>query len=176
MSGSDNAVSVSTSGAGRLAEFERLYRAEVGVISRYFARRSEDPQTVADLTADTFVEAMRSFATFDPTKGSSRAWLFAIARRVVARHWESQRRQRDVSRRLGSWVLDDAEVTDELIARIDAERAGRALMERMKHLHAPTVPLLNWWTSSGSPRRRLRQRSAPLPVQFGCGCSVQEHA
>jgi RNA polymerase sigma-70 factor (ECF subfamily) len=35
------------------AEFEALYRANVTVVTAYFARRSAEPQTVADLTADT---------------------------------------------------------------------------------------------------------------------------
>jgi hypothetical protein len=34
------------------AEFERLYRANVDVVTAYFARRTADPQVVADLTAD----------------------------------------------------------------------------------------------------------------------------
>jgi RNA polymerase sigma-70 factor (ECF subfamily) len=47
----------------------------------YFARRCGDPQTVADLTSETFVRAMDGFAGFDPRRGSDRAWLFAIAAR-----------------------------------------------------------------------------------------------
>jgi DNA-directed RNA polymerase specialized sigma24 family protein len=38
------------------AEFERLYRDNVKAVTSFFARRSADPQTVADLTADTFVQ------------------------------------------------------------------------------------------------------------------------
>jgi RNA polymerase sigma factor (sigma-70 family) len=121
-------------GTGRMVAFERLYRAEVNAISRYFARRVEDPSTVADLTAETFTEAMRSFRTFDSSKGSGRAWLFAIAQRVAARYWESQRRERAARSASANWALSDPDAIDELIARIDDERAGRALMERMKHL------------------------------------------
>jgi hypothetical protein len=42
----------------RVSEFEVLYRANVAAVTAYFARRSADPQTVADLTADTFVQAI----------------------------------------------------------------------------------------------------------------------
>ena len=35
-------------GADAAAEFELLYRAQVDAITAYFARRSPDPQTVAD--------------------------------------------------------------------------------------------------------------------------------
>lgn len=127
---------MTNSGAGRTVAFERLYRAEVGVISRYFARRVEDPSAVADLTAETFVEAMKSFRSFDPAKGSGRAWLFAIARRVAASYWESQRRERVGRSASANWALTDPDAIDELIARIDDERAGRVLMERMKHMRS----------------------------------------
>jgi RNA polymerase sigma-70 factor (ECF subfamily) len=168
---------VTTPGIGRIAAFERLYRAEVGAISRYFARRVEDPHTVADLTAETFVEAMRSFSSFDPAKGSGRAWLFAIARRVDARHWESQRREEAARRGAGSWVLADADSIDELIVRIDAERASRVLMERMKHLPpldraavelvdlaglTPKEAAIALGTSPGALRMRLLRARASL--------------
>jgi hypothetical protein len=46
------------------------------------ARRSADPHVVADLTADTFVTAITSFGSFDPRRGTARAWVFGIARHV----------------------------------------------------------------------------------------------
>jgi DNA-directed RNA polymerase specialized sigma24 family protein len=78
----------------RVVEFEALYRANVAAVTAYFARRSADPQTVADLTADTFVQAITSFATFDPRKGTPRAWVFGIARRIYAAHCQAHSQQR----------------------------------------------------------------------------------
>jgi hypothetical protein len=69
-------------GTGAAAEFERLYRANVEAVTAYFARRSADPHVVADLTADTFVTAITSFGSFDPGRGTARAWVFGIARRI----------------------------------------------------------------------------------------------
>jgi RNA polymerase sigma-70 factor (ECF subfamily) len=66
------------------AEFERLYRAHVRAVTAFFARRSSDAQTVADLTADTFVQVITSFGAFDPGKGTARTWVFGIARRIYA--------------------------------------------------------------------------------------------
>jgi RNA polymerase sigma factor (sigma-70 family) len=119
---------------GLLAEFEVLYRCQIGAISAFFARRSRDPQTVADLTADTFFEAMRSFGSFDPTKGSGPAWLFAIARRVYARHCDRSTRHRDATDRDIARRMLDSDEFEELVERIDAERAGRKLMERLAAL------------------------------------------
>jgi hypothetical protein len=42
------------------------------------------PQTVADLTADTFVAAITSLATFDPRKGTARAWVLGITAALAA--------------------------------------------------------------------------------------------
>jgi RNA polymerase sigma factor (sigma-70 family) len=119
---------------GMLAEFEMVYRAEVGRITAFFARRSREPQTVADLTADTFVAAMTSFATFDPAKGAVRGWLFAIARRVYAQHLDRAAHHENATRRhAGRRVLDTDEI-DELVHRIDAERAGQPLLDRLREL------------------------------------------
>src|ERR1700740_484308 len=73
------------------AWFEALYRAELNSITAFFSRRSRNPLTVADLTADTFLEALRSYRTFDPARGQARPWLYGIARDVYAR-----RRERDL--------------------------------------------------------------------------------
>jgi len=119
-----------------VAEFEALYRANVALVTAYFARRSCDPQTVADLTADTFVQAITSFATFDPRKGTPRAWVFGIARRIYAAHCEVHSQQRSkVERLVGRRELTTDEVGD-LIDRIDAERAGRALVTGLTTLPA----------------------------------------
>ena len=119
-----------------VAEFEALYRANVAAVTAYFARRSAEPQTVADLTADTFVQAITSFATFDPRKGTPRAWVFGIARRIYAAHCQAHSQQRSrVERLAGRRELAPDEVGD-LIDRIDAERPGRALVTRLTTLPA----------------------------------------
>jgi len=121
---------------GLVAEFERIYRANVSAVTEYFARRCADPHTVADLVSDTFVEAIRSFGTFDPRRGTARAWVFGIARRVFATHCEASSHQQDKARRLGSRRDLDADEVEELIHRIDAERTGRHLLTELETLPA----------------------------------------
>ncbi|PWK89128.1 RNA polymerase sigma-70 factor (ECF subfamily) [Lentzea atacamensis] len=117
-----------------LAAFERIYRDNVGAISRFFARRCVDPQLVGDLTADTFVRAITSFATFDAARGSASSWLFGIARHTFAAHAEQSAKGGDVARRAGGRRELDRDELAELEARIDAERPGRALLERLAQL------------------------------------------
>jgi RNA polymerase sigma factor (sigma-70 family) len=119
----------------RLAEFERLYRAEFGAVAAYFARRCGDPQLVADLTADTFVAAIRSFADYDPRKTGTRAWAIGIARRVYTRFRESDPREQAGRRSSAQQLLDRAE-TKELTWWIDVERSSRELMERLAPMSA----------------------------------------
>lgn len=119
---------------GLAAEFEQIYRAHVQHVTAYFARRTADPQTVADLTADTFVQAITSFTAFDPARGSPRGWLYGIARRVFAQHCERFSRGQDVTARLAGRRELDVDEAAELVARIDAERAGRALFDGMAEL------------------------------------------
>jgi len=123
-------------GADAAADFERLYRANVAAVTAFFARRSADPQTVADLTADTFVEAITSFATFDPRRGTARAWVFGIARRIYAAHCEAYSRQQARVRRLAGRRELDPDQVGELLDRIDAEREGRALVSELTALPA----------------------------------------
>jgi RNA polymerase sigma-70 factor (ECF subfamily) len=121
---------------GATIEFEALYRANVTAVTAYFARRSADPQAVADLTADTFVQAITSLTTFDPRKGTLRAWVFGIARRIYAGHCQAHGQQRArVERLAGRRELGPDEI-GELIDRIDAERSGRALVTGLTTLPA----------------------------------------
>jgi len=83
-----------------LAEFEQVYRANVGAVTAYFARHCADPQTVADLTSETIVRAAGAFGGFDPGRGSARAWLFGIAGHVSARYCAQASNGRDGTARL----------------------------------------------------------------------------
>ena len=138
----DRPVAVRVRSRGRppsvpLAEFEQVYLRNVDVLMGYFARRCREPQTVADLTSETFVRAVEGFAGFDPRKGSDRAWLFGIAARVFARHCEQSAGGRDVAARLGGHrPLDSGEI-EELAGGIVAEREGAALMRRWARLPEP---------------------------------------
>jgi RNA polymerase sigma factor (sigma-70 family) len=122
------------SSGSTLAEFERIYRANVAVLTAYFARRSTDPQTVADLTSETIVRAAGSFGGFDPSRGSARAWLFGIAAHVYARYCAQTANGRQAVVRLASMGDLPVDEIDELADKIDAQRAGRELIDRCSRL------------------------------------------
>lgn len=147
----------------RVDEFEALYRAEVGAVMAFFSRRSRDPQDVFDLTANTFVEAMRSYGSSPPTAGSERPWLFAIARRAYARQCERTARARDLARREGAQRLLDEDEVEELLERIDAERRGRELLECLARLPAVDREAVELVDLSGLTPREAAQALGVSP-------------
>ncbi len=168
----------------RLAEFERVYRGQFGAIAAYFARRCAEPQLVADLTADTFVAAIRSFDERDPARTSDRAWTIGVARRVYARYRESDPREsRPGGRGSAQQLLDRAE-TKELMWWIDVERSSRELMERLAPMSVldreavELVDLCGLTAGGGRARaRRLDGRAARAPRAHATrACAVKEVA
>ena len=119
-----------------LAGFEQIYRANIGAVTAYFARRCAEPQTVADLTSETIVRAAGAFASFDPRRGTARAWLFGIAAHVYAGHCAQSANGRDAAARLAGRRTLEVNEIDELAAKIDAQRASRELIERCAQLPA----------------------------------------
>jgi RNA polymerase sigma-70 factor (ECF subfamily) len=119
-----------------VADFELVYRANVAGISAFFARRCDEPQSVADLTSETFVRAIASVRTFDSRRGSSRMWLFGIARRVYAQHCEQIANGRHAVAALAGHRQLGGEELEELTAKIDAQRPGRELLAQLTRLPA----------------------------------------
>lgn len=114
--------------------FEAFYREHVEAVQRFVARRSADRERVADLTAEVFVAVIESAHRYRPEKGSPEAWLYGIARLVVANDRRKRGRERDGDARLrGSALLgeDDVSRIDE---RIDAAAESRRLYEAMDRL------------------------------------------
>lgn len=114
--------------------FEAFYREHVESVQRYLARRVVDPYLAADLTADVFVAAIQSAPRYDPGRGSPRAWLFGIAKNVLAN--DARRAAREstaLARDHGARVLEP-DALDRALDRIDAEREARALLGRIDAL------------------------------------------
>ena len=148
----------------RLAEFEAVYRANVAGVTGFFARRCPEPHTVADLTSETFAQAIASLGNFDPRRGSARAWLFGIARHVFAWHCAQAANGNHVVAALsGHRELDDDEI-EELAARIDDQRAGREMLARMSRLLELERSALELVDLAGLP---AREAAAALNVSPG---------
>ena len=105
--------------------FAVFYARYERAVAGFFVRAVGRGELAADLTAEVFAEALGSASRFDPALGTPGAWLFGIARNVLARSRARGRVEDRARRRLGFPVLG---LDDELVERIEAAGAdGRAL-------------------------------------------------
>jgi RNA polymerase sigma-70 factor (ECF subfamily) len=74
-----------------------LYTAHGRSIYNFIRLHAESADAAEDLTADTFLRAVRGHHLFDAGRGTARTWIFAIARNVV-RDYRRQLRIRRVVR------------------------------------------------------------------------------
>ncbi|WP_433540442.1 RNA polymerase sigma factor [Streptosporangium sandarakinum] len=114
--------------------FEEFYRRHTESVSRFVARRVTDPHTVADLTMEVFLAAVDAAGTYRPERGSQAAWLYGIARNVVAtEHRRAAREVHKADRAAGRRPLDADDIA-RLEERIDAERDARRLLSAIAAL------------------------------------------
>lgn len=81
--------------------FSALYEGRAEDVLRYFARRTLDPQTAADLTAETFAAAVESRGNFDDALGAVDGWLFGIAHYQLTRYLRRRKVERAARKRVG---------------------------------------------------------------------------
>lgn len=82
-----------TEPAGVALDFEALYRASRDDLYAYAASLLRDRAAAEDVTAQAFERAFRRRRTFNPRRGSARAWLFGIARNAALDELRRRRRQ-----------------------------------------------------------------------------------
>ncbi|MEU7829108.1 RNA polymerase sigma factor [Nonomuraea sp. NPDC049129] len=114
--------------------FEVFYRRHAERVSRFVARRVTDPHTVDDLTTEIFLAAIDAAGTYKAERGGEVAWLFGIARNVVASELRRAARELHKSGRAAGRRTLDADDIARLEERIDAERAARPLLSAIAKL------------------------------------------
>jgi RNA polymerase sigma factor (sigma-70 family) len=114
--------------------FEAFYREHLEEVQRFVARRVSDPHLAADLTADIFLAAIDGASGYRPHRGRPIAWLYGIARNVVAAEVRRQVRDLRAVQRLSVRRLLDADAQARIEERIDAERETRDLYAALARL------------------------------------------
>ncbi|MEU5638656.1 RNA polymerase sigma factor [Streptomyces milbemycinicus] len=139
------------------AGFAVFYEENFDAVLGFVTRRTTCPQLAADLTADVFVAALEAADRYDPKRGAPAAWLYGIARNVLAAHYRGSAREQRVMARLNGRRLLDEEDIAALEERIDAERAARELVERHRALSEPLREVLDLVAVDGLTPREAAQ-------------------
>ena len=119
--------------AGDAEAFGRFYARNEDFVLALFARRvggGGGAELAADLTAETFACALASRASFDDARGEPRAWLYGIARHVLADSLARGQVQDRVRLRLR---MEPLYIDDEAIARI-GELTGSSALDALEGL------------------------------------------
>jgi RNA polymerase sigma-70 factor (ECF subfamily) len=142
--------------------FEVFYREHVDAISRFVARRVDDPYLAADLTIDVFVAAIESARKSTPVRGLPVGWLYGVARNVVAAERRRQAREQRAVRRLAGRALVDEHDVVRMTQKIDAEAQARSLYLAMDELSQSERAVLELVALEGLP---LQQVAALLGIR-----------
>jgi RNA polymerase sigma-70 factor (ECF subfamily) len=122
--------------------FEAFYREHVNAIQGFVARRVGDRERAADLTAEVFLAAIGAAHRYRPARGAPKAWLYGIARTVVATDRRRIGREQAREQRLRAGALLDEDDAAQIEARIEAGAKLRHLYEAMDRLSEPERAIL----------------------------------
>lgn len=75
--------------------FAQLYEANVERVYRYLLSRLGEPADAEDVTAEVFINAMRSLPSYRSKGTPLIAWLFRIARNLAVNHLKKNSRRRE---------------------------------------------------------------------------------
>ncbi len=104
--------------------FEVFYREHLPWVRQFVARRVDDRNTAADLTADIFLAAADSSGSYRPGCGRPGAWLAGVARNVVADHFRRRVREARANGRFaGRALLDEQSSERTALSLTDAAQA-----------------------------------------------------
>lgn len=113
--------------------FRAFYAEHVTDVQRFVARRVGDRERVADLTGDIFLAVIDAAPRYRGG-GTPRAWLYGIARTVVAEDRRRTGREHVREERLRASILLDEAESARIEERIEAAARSRELYEAMDRL------------------------------------------
>ena len=118
-------------------DFEALYRSARDDVFAYVATFLSDRSAAEDVTALAFERAYRKQRSFDPGRGSQRAWVFGIARNAALDELRRKKRQATLAAEpedVRSGTVEDA--ADALLLRAAVRAALTKLSPRDRELIA----------------------------------------
>ena len=103
--------------------FAELYDSYNAALLRYFASRA--PRAAEDLASETWMGAARGLNGFDGGEAGFRSWLFTIAHRRLADHWDERRWESDGSSLPDYLAPDDPEAL--VVGNLSGQEAVRRI-------------------------------------------------
>jgi RNA polymerase sigma-70 factor, ECF subfamily len=159
---------------GRSVSLREALAGNADAVFRFLLKMSGDEEKARDLAQDVMVKAIVGFRTFRG-RSSFRTWLLAIA---ANRYRDDLRRKRPLRLEDDDSAHDEGRATDEVVRRLDAERALRLVAGLPLKKRAALVLRLESGLSYeeiarilacpvGTVRSRIHEAVESLRVQMG---------
>lgn len=145
--------------------FVAVHDSYASALLRFFSLKVDDPQTAADLTADTMATVYEKRSTFrGTTEAEASAWIWRIAHNKLARFWRQRAVDRSAMQRIG---LVRRVITDVDLERIDellwAEANRGAIGAAMSDLPVDQQAVIRLRYVDELPDHDIAQRLAISP-------------
>lgn len=115
--------------------FGEFYRRHASRVERWLQTQVPDRATAADLTAETFAQALVSLKRFRGTsEEQAAAWLLGIARNLVRRFHRRGQAELQMCRRLGLQLDHDVDELAGIEGQIDAQTEASGLLDALDTL------------------------------------------
>ena len=140
-------------GGGRdvdLSRFEAVYEAHYAAVLAYVRRRSGVALDAPDVVAETFTTAWRRVSEV-PEGDAARAWLYGVARRVLANQRRGNRRRTGLSVRLRTQDPGTVDVEGSVLAAEDR----RTVLAALARLREPDQEILRLAVWEELPHREI---------------------
>jgi RNA polymerase sigma-70 factor (ECF subfamily) len=108
---------------GRQQQFTQLYQRRQGGVYRFALQMSGCAALAEDVTQETFLTLLQSGSRYDATRGSVAAFLYGIARNLVMRRLERDRRYEPEED-----CTSDGDLLDDLTRTESIERVRQAVL------------------------------------------------
>lgn len=145
------------------AAFASLYDEHAADLLTYFQSRTYSGEVAADLVAETFAEALATSDRYDADHGEHGAWLWGIARHLLARFQRTGAAEARARARLG---MRTPAVHDDDLDRVEDAADAAAL-------HHPRVALAELGPAAAEAvQARVVDGLQYDEVAHRCGCSV----
>ncbi len=112
--------------------FGEFYARHETAILGFMLRRTGEAELAADLTAETFAAALVSVRRYKPGPAPAAAWLYGIARNVLARSVKRHRVEDRARRKLSMPPLP---ITDELLDRVERQAGDERVEQLLANLN-----------------------------------------
>jgi RNA polymerase sigma-70 factor (ECF subfamily) len=118
--------------AGRQAGVARIYVTEGPKLRAYVRRIISNREHAEDVLHDTFAQILRDAKAFDPSRGSARAWIYAILRNTALKSRERAGRELAVGEQQLHSICDRQNPEGDLASNIADSACVRSCLEEME--------------------------------------------